>query len=211
MFVHKFFPTRSNLVRKLETSRKRVTSATAYNSRIVKSFPGQARIPIGKWPLAWKNTPTASVRGTASCEPKLAFAQVHNFKEEGIAGFPATPRTSKIDVGSYVNHAWKLMEERRLCWKFHNFPPKDVTFAHRFFSTYCDLIRKSITLRKRTRSDTTCNSRITEFFSGQAGISIGKRPSGEPKILRRPLFVGLYLSSPSSTARKSTNLRKKVP
>uniref|UniRef100_A0A2N9H0S6 Uncharacterized protein n=1 Tax=Fagus sylvatica TaxID=28930 RepID=A0A2N9H0S6_FAGSY len=43
--------------------------------------------------------------GTTSREPKLSFAQVHNFKEEGITGFPATPRTSKTDVGSYVNRA----------------------------------------------------------------------------------------------------------
>uniref|UniRef100_A0A2N9GP20 Aminotransferase-like plant mobile domain-containing protein n=1 Tax=Fagus sylvatica TaxID=28930 RepID=A0A2N9GP20_FAGSY len=47
-FARRFFPTRSDLVRKLKALRKRVTSATTCNSRIVKSFFGQVGIAIGK-------------------------------------------------------------------------------------------------------------------------------------------------------------------
>ncbi len=94
--------------------------------------------------------------------------------------------------------------------KIFQFSPDDAVLGHRFFPTPNDLIRKSRTLRKKTRSDTTCNSQIVKIIPGLAGISIGKRPSGEPKTLWRPLFAGLYLSSPSSTLRKSTTLRKRV-
>jgi hypothetical protein len=56
-------------------------------------------------PPALKNTPTASICGAASHEPKLDFSQIQKFKEEGIASFPGTPRSSKTDIGSYVNRA----------------------------------------------------------------------------------------------------------
>ena len=81
---------------------------------------------------------------------------------------------------------------------------------HRFFLAHNDLIRKSITLRKRTCSDTTCNSRIAKIFPDLARISIGKLPSCEPKTLWWPLFAGSYLSSPSSISRKFGTLRKRV-
>ena len=177
VFTHRFFLTRNDLVRKLKALRKRVTSATACNSWIVKSFPGQAGIPIRKWPPAWKNTPTASVHRTASCEPKLTFTQVHNFKEEGIAGFPATPRKSKTDVGSYNNRAHENWQKKGDYVENSPVFPRRVAFEFRFFLTRCNLICKSIILRKKTCSDMTCNSRIAEFFPGQARISIGKRPS----------------------------------
>ena len=48
MFTHRVFPTRNDLVYKFKTLRKRVTSATTYNSQIAKSFPSQARISIKK-------------------------------------------------------------------------------------------------------------------------------------------------------------------
>jgi hypothetical protein len=63
----------------------------------------------------------------------------------------------------------------------HVFPLGRVAFTRRVFPTHCKLIRKSRTLRKRTRSATTCNSRITKIFPGLAGISIGKWPSGMEK------------------------------
>ena len=47
-----------------------------------------------------KNTPAAPVRGTISCEPKLGFPQVQNFKGKGSASFPTVPRTLKTDFGS---------------------------------------------------------------------------------------------------------------
>ena len=59
-----------------------------------------------KTALRWaQNTPAAFVSGTVSLEPKLDFMQVHNFKKEGIASFPTILRSSKFDIGSYVNHA----------------------------------------------------------------------------------------------------------
>ena len=54
-----------------------------------------------------KNTLAASIRGTASRRLKLYFSQDQNFKKEGIASFPRTPRTLKTDVRSYVNHTCK--------------------------------------------------------------------------------------------------------
>jgi hypothetical protein len=94
--------------------------------------------------------------------------------------------------------------------KIFQFSPDDAALGHRFFLTPNDLIRKSRTLRKKTCSDTTCNSQIVKIIPGLAGISIGKRPSNEPKTLQRPLFAGLYLSSPSPTSHKSRTLRKRV-
>ena len=47
-----------------------------------------------------KNTLAAPVHGTISCEPKLGFPQVQNFKGKGSASFPMVPRTSKTDVRS---------------------------------------------------------------------------------------------------------------
>ena len=52
-----------------------------------------------------KNTSAASFREPVSLEPKLDFSQVWNFKEEVIENFPGTPRSSKTDIGSYVNRA----------------------------------------------------------------------------------------------------------
>ena len=58
--------------------------------------------------------------------------------------------------------------------KIQQFSPREVAFALRFFPTRCDLIHKSRTLRKRTHSDMTCNSRIAKIFPDLAGISIRK-------------------------------------
>ena len=54
-----------------------------------------------------KNTPVAPIREAVSPGPKLDLSQVWNFKEDGILGFPRTLRTSKTDIGSYVNRARK--------------------------------------------------------------------------------------------------------
>ena len=94
--------------------------------------------------------------------------------------------------------------------KISQFPHWDAVLAHRFFPNCYNLICKSINLRKRTRLDTTCNSRIAKIFPCLAGISIGKLPSGEPKTLWWPLFTGPYLSSPSLISCKSGTLRKRV-
>ena len=94
--------------------------------------------------------------------------------------------------------------------KIPQFSPKKVAFAHRFFPAHCDLIHKSGTLRKRTRSDTMCNSRIAKIFPGLAGISIGKTAFQQGITLRWHLFVGPYLLDPSSPPHKSKTLRKRV-
>jgi hypothetical protein len=52
-----------------------------------------------------RNIPMASVRGTASREPKLAAIQGQNFKKEGNASFPTTPRSPKSDIKNYGYHA----------------------------------------------------------------------------------------------------------
>ena len=62
----------------------------------------------------------------------------------------------------------KIDENEETMLKIPQFSPKEVAFAHRFFPAHCDLIRKSGTLRKRTRSDMMCNSRIAKIFLGLA-------------------------------------------
>jgi hypothetical protein len=49
MFAHRIFPTCDKLVYKFETLKKRITSATTYNSRITKSFPSLVGISNEKW------------------------------------------------------------------------------------------------------------------------------------------------------------------
>ena len=94
--------------------------------------------------------------------------------------------------------------------KISQFSPGEVAFVHRFFPTHCNLIHKSGTLRKRIRSDMTCNSRIAKIFLCQVGISIGKQPPDIGKTLRQHLFARPYLSNLSLTSRKSKILRKRV-
>ena len=94
--------------------------------------------------------------------------------------------------------------------KISQFSLEKVAFTHRFFLTHCDLIRKFGTLRKKTRSDTTWNSRIAKIFPGSAGISIGKTTFRLGKTLWQHLFAEPYLPDLSSDSRKSGTLRKKV-
>jgi hypothetical protein len=54
------------------------------------------------------------------------------------------------------------------------------------------------------------NSRIIKNFSGLAGILTRKMPSDRPKTPQRPLFVGPYLSAPSSVSHNSKTLQEKV-
>uniref|UniRef100_A0A2N9G1Y4 Aminotransferase-like plant mobile domain-containing protein n=1 Tax=Fagus sylvatica TaxID=28930 RepID=A0A2N9G1Y4_FAGSY len=58
---------------------------------------------------------------------------------------------------------------------------RPVLLERRVFQPHNELIRKPGCVRKRTCSETMCNSRIAKIFPGLAGISIGKLPSGEPK------------------------------
>ena len=85
-----------------------------------------------------KNTPVASVHGTISLEPKLGFPQVQNFKEEGSAIFPMTPRTLKTNVGSHVNRVregrWKI---RKTSWKSDAFSFQTTAFVNEFLLTHC--------------------------------------------------------------------------
>ena len=113
VFACRFFPTCSNLVRKLKPLRKRVTSATTCISRTVKSSSSQAGISIRRWPLGTRNIPVASVRETASREPKLTSVRTQDLKKEGNASFSATPRSPKFDIGSYVYHARENLWKKR--------------------------------------------------------------------------------------------------
>jgi hypothetical protein len=71
-----------------------------------QDFPRFSRNPDPKITLRRaKNTPVVSVPGTISLEPKIGFSQVQNFKGESSASFPMVLRTSKTDIGSYVNRA----------------------------------------------------------------------------------------------------------
>ena len=73
---------------------------------------------------------------------------------------------------------------KEITLKFHSFPPGEVALALKFFPTFCDLIRKSRTLKKRTHLDMTCNSQIAKFFPSQVGILIRKQPFDIRKTLR---------------------------
>ena len=75
-------------------------------------------------PSTWKNTLTASVRKAISHEPELSFVQVWNFKKEGIASFPTTPRSSKSDVKSYVNRMRKNWRKKRDYAEISQFSPR---------------------------------------------------------------------------------------
>ena len=126
-------------------------------------------------PSARKNTPTTSVRGAVSLEPMLHFSQVWNFKEEGIASFPGIPRSSKTDIGSYVNRArenWRKLEKR--AENLTRFSSRTAAFMSRFFLTRYELICKFRTLRKTATLATTCNSRFADNVSRLAGIFTGK-------------------------------------
>ncbi len=123
-FVHRFFPTHSNLVCELKPISKRVASATTCNFRIVKSSSGQAGISIGKRPRGTRNIPTASVRRIISCGPKFASVQGLYLQKVGNASFPATPRSPKSDIGSYVYHAHENRSTKQGCAEiFITLPP----------------------------------------------------------------------------------------
>uniref|UniRef100_A0A2N9F447 Retrotransposon gag domain-containing protein n=1 Tax=Fagus sylvatica TaxID=28930 RepID=A0A2N9F447_FAGSY len=101
-FTQRFFLTRFELIyksRNFKTQR-----ATLGSPRYSPVWP-ESRSENG--PPTWKNTLVASIPKAISLEPKLYFSQVQNFKEEGIASFPRTPRSLKTDIGSYVNCAWE--------------------------------------------------------------------------------------------------------
>ena len=54
-----------------------------------------------------EDTPTASIHGTTSREPKLASVQGQNIKKEGSTSFPATLRSPKSDIRNHVYRARK--------------------------------------------------------------------------------------------------------
>ena len=98
-FARRSSRTCCNLVRELKPLSKRVAPATACNFRIVKSSSVQAGISIKRRSLHIRNIPTASVRKTISCEPKLASVQGRCLWKIGSISFPThscTTRTSRI-------------------------------------------------------------------------------------------------------------------
>ena len=109
-----------------------------------------------------------------------------------------------------LRRARKQVDEIRLCWNFHNFSTGVATLARRVFLARNKLIREPGCVGKKTRACTTCNSQIVKPFPGLAGILTGKMPSERPKTLRWPLFVGPYLSAPSSVSRNSETLQERV-
>ena len=203
-FAHRLFPTRSDLVCKFETLRKRVTSATTRNSRIVKSFPGQPRISIRKLPSGMKNTPTASVRGTVSHEPKLAFAQVRNFKKEGIASFPRYQDSQNSTSGATSAMRRKIDKNKGTMLKISQFSPRGCR------------VRAQILSDPQRFDPQVHNFKKEDTFKHNVQLSDHQDfPRSSWNLNRkitfwRPLFAGPYLSSPNSISRKSETLRKKV-
>uniref|UniRef100_A0A2N9HFU0 Uncharacterized protein n=1 Tax=Fagus sylvatica TaxID=28930 RepID=A0A2N9HFU0_FAGSY len=125
-----------------------------------------------QWPLfvgPYLVNPSSPPRKSKTLRKRVAQAfQRHQDRRKPTSGAMSTVHR-KID------------ERKKTMLKISQFTPEDVAFAHRFFPTRCDLIRKSGTLRKRTRSDTTYNSRIVKILPGLVRISIGKQPSDEEK------------------------------
>ena len=74
----------------------------------------------------------------------------------------------KPTSGATLTTYGKINKRKETMLKIPQFSPRKVAFPHRFFPARCDLIRNSGTLRKRTRSDITCNSRIAKIFLGLA-------------------------------------------
>ena len=118
-----------------------------------------------------KNPPAASIRGTISLEPKLASSQVQNFKKEGVISFPGMTRTSKIDIGSCVNHVHENWQKQGKCAEnLTRFSSRTAAFARRFLPTRYELVYKFGTLRKITTPATRRNSRFASSISHLAGI-----------------------------------------
>jgi hypothetical protein len=80
----------------------------------------------------------------------------------------------KPTLGAMITACRKIDGRKETMLKISQFSPGEVAFAHRFFPTHCNLIRKSRNLRKRTCSNITCNSQIAKIFPGLVGIQIGK-------------------------------------
>ena len=72
-----------------------------------------------------------------------------------------------IKISPTLNQIWSSVTHKK---QAHY----EATLVHRVFSAHYKLTCKFKTLRKRTSSATTCNSRIAKSFLDQVGISVGK-------------------------------------
>ena len=81
----------------------------------------------------------------------------------------------KPTLGATSNVRGKIDESKEIVQEIQQmFSSQGITFAHTVFLAHCEFICKFGTLRKKTRSATTCNSRISKIFPGRAGILVGK-------------------------------------
>ena len=81
----------------------------------------------------------------------------------------------KLTPGATSTVRGKIDESKEIVQGIqHIFSSRGITFAHKVFLAHCEFICKFGTLRKKTRSATTCNSRISKIFPGRARISVGK-------------------------------------
>jgi hypothetical protein len=91
----------------------------------------------------------------------------------------------------------------------HVFSSQEITFAKIVLLAHYELICKFITLRKRTRSATMCNSRISKIFPGRARISVGKWLSNMEKYSGSLYLRGHILQARARFLFKFVRLRRR--
>ena len=91
----------------------------------------------------------------------------------------------------------------------HVFSSRGITFALIAFLAHRELICKFITLRKRTRSATMCNSWISKIFPGQARISVGKWFCNMEKHFGSLYLRGHILQAQAQLLLKFVRLRRR--
>ena len=81
----------------------------------------------------------------------------------------------KPTLGATSTVRGKIDESKEIVQEIkHIFSSRGITFAHTVFLAHCEFICNFGTLRKKTCSATTCNSRISKIFPGRAVISVRK-------------------------------------
>ena len=108
-------------------------------------------------------------------DPRLISHEICDTLKKTSQAFQGYQDHQKPTPGAAPTVRGKIDESKEIVLEIrHIFSSRGITFARRVFLACYELIHKFGTLRKRTRSATTCNSQISKIFPGQAGISIGK-------------------------------------
>ena len=107
--------------------------------------------------------------------PSLTSREICDTPKKTLQAFQGYQDHQKLTPGATSTVRGKIYKSKEIVLEIrHVFSSRGITFTCRVFSTRCESIHKFGTLRKRTRSATTCNSWISKISPGQAEISVGK-------------------------------------